>query len=69
LSKVINDVTRRLKNVLPKLIDKTQSAFLEGRWLNDEVLVANEMMEKIMKKKYSCIIMKIYLKRAYNSIR
>jgi len=55
--------------VLPKLIDKKHSAFLEGRCLVEEVLVANNTVEEIKRKKHRCIIMKINFEKSYNSIR
>jgi len=58
----------RLKKVLHKIIDVRQSAFLERRGLMDSVLVANEMLEEMKKKKRRCIFFKVDYEKAYDSI-
>ena len=42
--------------MINKVIDVKQSAFLEGRGLMDNVLVANEVLEEMKRKKKSCIL-------------
>jgi len=39
-------LSNRLKHILPKIIDKSQSAFIEGRGLLDNVIVANEVIKE-----------------------
>ena len=58
----------RLKNVISKVIDVRQSAFLEGMILLDSVLVANEALVEIKRKKRSCIFLKVDCEKAYDSI-
>ncbi|GKV13309.1 hypothetical protein SLEP1_g24337 [Rubroshorea leprosula] len=48
LSKVL---ANRLKAVLPAIISETQSAFLGGRQLVDGVLVLNEVVEEVKRRK------------------
>jgi len=48
LSKILY---KRIKKVLDKAIDDSQSAFISGRELLDSILVANEVVEEIKKKK------------------
>ncbi|KAL7195786.1 hypothetical protein ACSBR1_035924 [Camellia fascicularis] len=38
-------LSRRLKSVLPKLIDETQSTFVKRRQILDGILVANEVVD------------------------
>jgi len=58
----------RLKKVLHKVIDVRQSAFLERRGLIDSVLVANEMLEEMKRKKIRCIFFKVDYEKAYDSV-
>ena len=58
----------RLKNVISKVIDLRQSAFLEGRGLLDSVLVANEVLEEYKRKRKSCVFFKVDYEKAYDSV-
>jgi len=44
ISKIISN---RVKKVLPKIMDESQSAFILGKRLLDSYLVANEVVEEI----------------------
>ena len=61
-------LARRLKKVLPKIIDERQSAFIEGRDMLHSVLVANEAVEEVKRNAKSCLVFKVDYKKAYNSV-
>ena len=46
-------IANRLKKVIPSTISDTQNAFIHGRLITDNVLVAFETMRHINKKKAS----------------
>jgi len=54
--------------VTVKVIDKNQSAFLNGRGLLDSVLIANETVDFIRKEKLKRVIVKVVFEKAYDSI-
>jgi len=63
----------RLKNVLHKVIDSRQFVFLEGRGLMDSVLVANEVLEEVKRRKTSCfffskLTMKRHMTRSFGTL-
>ena len=59
----------RLKRVISKVIDIRQSVFLEGRGLLDSILVANETLEELKRKKKSCVLFKVDYEKAYDYVR
>ncbi|GKV41666.1 hypothetical protein SLEP1_g49166 [Rubroshorea leprosula] len=65
LSKVL---ANRLKAVLPGIISETQSAFLGGRQLVDGVLVLNEVVEEVKRRKQSAFIFKADFAKAYDCV-
>ncbi|GKV50356.1 hypothetical protein SLEP1_g57064 [Rubroshorea leprosula] len=65
LSKVL---ANRIKKVLPKVISGTQSAFLGGRQITDGILILNEVVEEIRRKKIGSFIFKADFEKAYDSV-
>jgi len=53
--------------VLPKVIDFSQSTFIEGMGMIDNIIIANEVVEEIRrKKKRTATIVKVDYEKAYN---
>ena len=65
VSKILSS---RLKRMLNKVIDPGQSAFLEGRGLLDSVLVTNETLEEVKRKKKECVAFKVDYEKTYDSV-
>ena len=60
--------SRRLKKVMPTIIDKRQTAFVEGRHMLHSVLIANEVVDEEKGQNKSCLVFKVDYKKAYESI-
>ena len=68
VSKVI---ANRLKKILPSIISETQSAFVHGRLITDNVLVAFETMHHISNKKSGKVgemARKLDMSKAYDTV-
>ncbi|WZZ75949.1 hypothetical protein YC2023_087319 [Brassica napus] len=64
-------LTRRLKPLLPTLISKTQSAFVEGRAIGDNVLITHETLHFLRTsevKKRCAMAVKTDMSKAYDRI-
>lgn len=59
----------RIKQVLPKVIDDNQFAFLGGRGMLDSVVIANEAYFEAKNSKVPSFIFKVDFEKAYDSIR
>ncbi|KAJ9561057.1 LOW QUALITY PROTEIN: hypothetical protein OSB04_006217 [Centaurea solstitialis] len=60
-------LAERLKKVLAKLVSSTQSAFIKGRHILDGVLIANEIVDHMKKKKKGWIF-KVDFEKAYDNV-
>ncbi|GKV31852.1 hypothetical protein SLEP1_g40514 [Rubroshorea leprosula] len=65
LAKVL---ANRLSRVLNTIIGENQSAFIEGRQLVDSVVVANEAIDEVRKRKSQCFLFKIDFEKAYDKV-
>jgi len=68
--KIISKVLAgRMKNVLPSIIDESQSAFIKERGILDSVIMANEAVEDLRRNGRSGLCLKVDFEKAYDSVR
>ncbi|GLT51155.1 hypothetical protein SLA2020_245850 [Shorea laevis] len=65
LAKVL---ANRLKSVISEVVSDTQSAFVGGRQLVDSVLVLNEVVDEIKKRKQPAFVFKADFEKAYDCV-
>ncbi|GKU89448.1 hypothetical protein SLEP1_g3583 [Rubroshorea leprosula] len=61
-------LANRLRKVLTKVIGEQQMAFIGGRQLVDGVIIANEVIDEVKRKKKSCFIFKVDFEKAYDKV-
>lgn len=57
-------LSRKLKKVLPYIIEEHQSAFMEGRHLLHNAVIANEVVEEAKRCNKSCLVFKVDYEKA-----
>lgn len=71
--KIISKVlANRLKPLLPNLVSQQQSAFIEGRQIHDNIIIAHEVFHYIKHKKKgtkALMALKLDLSKAYDRVR
>ncbi|XP_071738779.1 uncharacterized protein [Rutidosis leptorrhynchoides] len=65
LTKILSN---RLAKVIHKVIGAEQSAFLKGRNILDSVLIANEIIDELKRKKRKGLIFKVDFEKAFDCI-
>ena len=65
LAKVL---ANRPKRVMGKLVNKAQNAFVGGRQILDGPLIANEIIDSMLKKKEKWVLCKLDIEKAYGHI-
>jgi len=68
--KIITKVlSSHMKNIMPFIIDECQLAFISGRGLLDNVVMANEVLEDIKRNGKSGVCFKVDFEKTYDSVR
>ncbi|XP_030478290.1 uncharacterized protein LOC115695360 [Cannabis sativa] len=68
---VSNVVANRLKNVMPTIIFDTQSAFLQGHLISDNMMNAYEIMHHLKRKRRGrdgYLALKLHVNKAYDKL-
>ena len=66
LSKVL---ANRIKSIMGLIISQSQNAFVERRQILDAILIANEAVDSILRRKEKGILCKLDIEKAYDHIR
>ncbi|GKA53023.1 RNA-directed DNA polymerase, eukaryota [Tanacetum coccineum] len=61
-------LAERIKKVVGNVVGDVQNAFIKGRYILDGVLIANETMEFLKKRRERGLIFKVDFEKAYDSI-
>ena len=54
--------------MFPKVIDFSQSTFIKGRGMLDSILIANELVNEIRRKKNRAIVVKVDFRKAFDLV-
>lgn len=61
-------LTERLAKVLPSLIDDTQTAFLKGRLITDNIVCVQEVIHDIKSKNIKGVMFKLDFEKAFDKV-
>src|ERR1044072_2233189 len=62
-------LANRMRDVMPYLIDDCQFAFVGGRNILDNILIANEVVHEARRRKKPTFALKVDYEKAYDSVR
>ena len=62
-------LANKIKKVMRQLVNKAQNDFVEGRRILDASLIANEIIDTMMKKREKGILCKLDIEKSYDKIR
>ncbi|KAF7135314.1 hypothetical protein RHSIM_Rhsim08G0091800 [Rhododendron simsii] len=68
---IVKALSNRLRHILPFLISKNQSAFIQNRQISDNILVAHEVVHYLKQKKkgnVGCMALKLDVAKAYDRV-
>ena len=69
LYKIFSKVlANRIKRIMDKVISKSQNAFVEGRQILDAVLIANELVDYVLRRKKCGLVWKLDIEKTYDGI-
>ncbi|CAL1365946.1 unnamed protein product [Linum trigynum] len=71
LKAITKAITNRLKPLMPKIVAPTQSGFIQGRQANDNILLLQETLHTLRRRKgkKGGLVIKIDLEKAYDRLR
>jgi len=61
-------LAKRLKRVMPNIIDERLIAFVEGRHMLHSVLIANVVVQEVKRCNRSCMMFKVDYEKAYDLV-
>ena len=61
-------LSRRLKKVMPTIIDERQTAFVEGKHMLHSVLIANKVVNEAKRQNKSCLVFKVDYEMVYDFV-
>ena len=65
---IVKVLANRMKKVMNKLVNSAHNAFVEGRQILDASLIANEVINLMLKKKEKWVLCKLDIEKAYDKI-